>query len=169
MKKAPELVRGFFIQNGYAIYGFLGTGFLTGGFFGAAFSFGRSSAFTLALSQCSMNAGSGSYEARVPETRTGLPFSSFAASGWPATFHSMFGVEAASNSASLVTNAVFITAPSEVAVTSSIFPGTSGKSAPHTAAQVTLDLSPPDFRSVTTEAMVMSLRAVSRSALLKSW
>jgi hypothetical protein len=40
--------------------GLLAAGFRTGGFFGAAFSFGKSSSLTLALSQCKKKVGSGS-------------------------------------------------------------------------------------------------------------
>jgi len=81
----------------------------------------------------------------------------------------MFGVVAASNSASLVTNAVLSSIVSVAVVISSSLPGTSGNSRPQAAVHVTFALSPPAFKSVTTVAIVMSLRAASSSAALKSF
>src|SRR5438093_8310330 len=76
----------------------------------------------------------------------------------------MLGVVAASNSASLVTKAIFRTIESEPFTTSITLPGTSGNSRPHAASHVSLPLSPPTFRSATTEAIVMSFCAAARSA-----
>lgn len=48
------------IQTTDQAAGFFAAGRFTGGFLAGAFSLGKSSSFTLALSQCSMKAGSGS-------------------------------------------------------------------------------------------------------------
>ena len=102
----------------------------------------------------------------MPVKWTALSFSTRAASGWTTTFTSMLGVVAASNSASLVTKAIFRTMASVPGTTSITLPGTSGNSRPQDASQVNLLLSPPAFRSVTTDAMVMSFWAAERSAAL---